>query len=75
VVQSLPLTIGIEVKRIVVLDALRRQRNVSDYKGDDVEFSTAECCIAEARRVINDVLAWRKANRSALVSKSNNQQN
>jgi hypothetical protein len=33
VIQSLPLTIGLESKRLIVLDALRRQRNVADYRG------------------------------------------
>jgi hypothetical protein len=61
VIQSLPLTIGIEAKRVVVLDALRRQRNVADYTGDDIDDSTAEHCITEARRLIDEVMAWRKA--------------
>jgi hypothetical protein len=67
VIQSLSLTIGIEAKRIVVLDALRRQRNVSDYTGDDIDDSTAEHCIVEAVRLIDDVLAWRKTNRPDLI--------
>lgn len=36
VLQSTPLTLGLSAKRVVVLDALRRQRNISDYTGDDV---------------------------------------
>ena len=71
VVQSLPLTAGIEAKRVVVLDALRRQRNVADYSGDDIDDSTAEHCITEAERLIQDVLAWRKAHRPALIAKKN----
>lgn len=67
VLQSLPLTIGLEAKRIVVLDTLRRQRNVADYTGDDIDGSTAEHCIAEARQLIDDVLAWRKAHRPDLI--------
>ncbi len=69
VVQSVPLTAGIAAKRVVVLDALRRQRNVADYSGDDIDDSTAEHCITEAERLIQDVLAWRKANRPALTPK------
>lgn len=68
VVQSLPLTIGIESKRVVVLDALRRQRNVSDYTGDDVDESMAEHCVAEGERLIDEVIAWRKSSRPQLVS-------
>ena len=68
VVQSLPLTADLDPKRVVVLDALRRQRNVSDYTGDDIDDSTAEHCIVEATQLIEDILAWRKANRPALMS-------
>ena len=67
VVQSLPLTAGVEAKRVVVLDALRRQRNVAHYSGDDIDDSTAEHCITEAERLLQDLLAWRKAHRPALI--------
>jgi hypothetical protein len=70
VVQSLTLTIGIESKRVVVLDALRRQRNVADYTGDDIDISTAEHCITEAQRLIDDVIAWRKTKRPELIPKA-----
>src|SRR3990170_890722 len=66
VVQSLPLTIGIDSKRVVVLDALRRQRNVADYTGDNVDESTAEHCIAQAEQLVDDVTAWRKSQRPEL---------
>lgn len=69
VLQSAPLTLGLSSKRVVVLDALRRQRNVSDYTGDDVDESTAENCITEARRLIDEVIAWRAANHPELVPK------
>lgn len=67
VIQSLPLTIGLESKRLIVLDTLRRQRNVADYTGDDVDATTAEHCIAAAKRLIEDVAAWRKSNRPDLL--------
>lgn len=67
VVQSLSLTMGIESKRVVVLDTLRRQRNVADYTGDDIDASTAEHCIAEAEKLIDDVVVWRKSKRPELV--------
>ena len=70
VLQSTPLTLGLSSRRVVVLDALRRQRNVSDYTGDDVDDSTAENCITEARRLIDEVVAWREANRPELVPKT-----
>lgn len=33
-IQTLPTTIGLEQTTVIVLDALRKQRNVSDYEGD-----------------------------------------
>ena len=50
VVQGLPLTIGLTAARATVLDALRRQRNVSDYTGEDIDDSTAEHLRAELPR-------------------------
>jgi hypothetical protein len=70
VLQSTPLTLGLPAKRVVVLDALRRQRNISDYTGDDIDDSTAENCIAEAKRLIGEVIAWRDANKPDLAPKS-----
>jgi len=67
VLQSTPLTIGLQASRMVVLDTLRRQRNIADYTGDDVDDSTAEHCIAEAERLLKDVAAWRKIHRPSLI--------
>jgi len=67
VIQSLPPTIGISPERVIVLDTLRRQRNVADYTGDDVDESTAQQCISEAERLIEDVASWRKSRRPDLV--------
>lgn len=75
VVQSVPLTIGVQAKRVAVLDALRRKRNVADYTGDDIDDSTAENCIDEAKRLIEDVLAWRKTNRPVLLPGKNDTEN
>jgi len=67
VVQSVPLTIDADPTRVAVLDALRRQRNVSDYTGDDVDDSTVANCIAEAERLHDDVKVWRKAHKPELI--------
>lgn len=67
VVQGLTLTIGLAPARIAVLDTLRRQRNLSDYTGDDIDDSSAENCIAEAERLLKDVASWLKANHPELI--------
>lgn len=65
VIQSLPLTIGLASARLNVLDALRRQRNISDYTGDEVDESTVEHCLDEAERLLADVKAWLEATHPA----------
>ena len=67
VVQSLPLTIGLSAKRVTVLDALRRKRNIADYTGDDIDDSSVQHCAEEARRLLKDVIDWRKDHRPKLV--------
>jgi len=71
VLQSTPLTIGLQTSRMVVLDTLRRQRNIADYTGDDIDDSTAEHCIVEAERLVEDVATWRKIHRPSLIPGKN----
>ena len=54
ILQSLPLTLGIDPKRVVVLDALRRKRNLSDYSGDEVDDASVAACIEAADRLLHD---------------------
>lgn len=68
VVQVLTLTIGLEPQRVTVLDTLRRQRNLSDYTGEDIDDSTVEHCIVEAKRLLAEVRAWLIANRPQLIA-------
>jgi hypothetical protein len=68
-VQTLPLTIGVPVPRVAVLDALRRKRNASDYTGDDIDVSSVAHCIAEAERLLADVIAWLGAHRPQVLAR------
>ena len=67
VVQGLTLTIGLAPGRVTVLDTLRRKRNLSDYSGEDIDDSSAEHCIVEADRLLQDVTAWLKVHRPQLT--------
>jgi hypothetical protein len=58
VVQSLPTTIGLSNDRMVVLDALRRKRNLTDYTGADVDAGSATACTEQADQLLKDVRAW-----------------
>src|SRR3954469_25830397 len=47
-IQSLPLTLGVDNATWVVLDALRRKRNANDYTGDVVMPDMVTECITQA---------------------------
>ena len=67
VIQGLALTIGLTGARINVLDTLRRQRNLSDYTGEDIDDSLVGHCIAEAGQLLQEVTAWLRANRPTMA--------
>ena len=57
-IQSLPLTLGLANTTWVVLDALRRKRNVSDYQGDPIEPEAVSECIAQATALLATTRRW-----------------
>lgn len=67
VIQSLPQTIGLPTERMLVLDVLRRKRNLTDYSGGWIDENAMEQCILEARDLLRDVDAWFKEQRPDLV--------
>ncbi len=65
--QALTRTIGLERDRMIVLDALRKQRNVSDYIGDPVSERALNECIIAAEALHEDVQAWLRKNHPELT--------
>ena len=66
--QTLPKTLGVDQEVVIVLDALRKQRNLSDYEGDPVsEGAVAECC-RQAELLIDHTRAWLGQQRPALLA-------
>lgn len=63
-IQSLVKTIGIETDRMIVLDALRKQRNVTDYSGDLVEDAAVKECLEQAQDLLVLTIAWLKTQSS-----------
>lgn len=51
-IQTMTLTLGLDQDRIVVLDALRRQRNLADYSGETISESIAIECLASAEALL-----------------------
>ncbi|MDX2479589.1 MAG: hypothetical protein QNK24_04550 [Desulfuromusa sp.] len=66
-IQTLPKSFGLNRQRIVILDALRRKRNVSDYMGGYVDQSATDTCIVEAQTLLKDVESWLAEQRPDLL--------
>jgi hypothetical protein len=65
-IQSLPLSMGLDTKTMVLLDTLRKQRNISDYDGDPVSPAAVEEGLKQAARLLEALRAWLKKNRPDL---------
>ena len=50
--QALPLTMGLPNDIIIVLDALRKQRNLNDYEGDPIGDAVVIECLAQAQTLL-----------------------
>lgn len=66
-IQSLPLTIGLDSDTLIILDTLRKQRNVADYSGDIVPESAMQECLSRAEDLFQDVSEWIKTNKPDLL--------
>ncbi len=66
-IQTLNLTVGVAMEQVIFLDALRKQRNVSDYSGDLVSDAAVAECLASAEELLVHVRAWLMANRGDLL--------
>lgn len=66
-IQALSQTIDLNKETVIVLDALRKQRNVADYSGDIVPASAVDECIKHAENLLHDVNHWLKENKPELI--------
>jgi hypothetical protein len=65
--QTLPLTIGLPQPRVIVLDALRKQRNLADYSGEPVSDAAAAECLASAKELQAALRAWLAKNKPEML--------
>ena len=65
--QTLPLTVGLAQPKVIVLDALRKQRNLADYSGELVPDSAAAECLASAQELLAHLGAWLAVNKPELL--------
>ena len=67
VIQSLPKTVGLPNARVVVLDQLRKKRNLNDYTGSGVTSEEAAACVRAAEDLAATVEQWLRTNRPDLL--------
>ena len=60
-------TLGVSPATVRVLDALRKQRNLSDYSGDLIPDAAAAECLTSAQELFSHVRSWLQANRPDLL--------
>lgn len=56
--QALPKSLGVAPERVVVLDTLRRKRNLNDYDGEPVTDATLATCLEEAAALLRHTQDW-----------------
>lgn len=67
-IQTLSQTIGLDKQTTIVLDKLRKQRNVADYSGDIVPESATRECLDYAKQLLQQVEAWLRDNKPEFLS-------
>jgi hypothetical protein len=67
VIQSLPKTVGLANERMIVLDQLRKKRNLSDYNGADIAEEEAAACVRAAEDIALTVEKWLRENHPDLT--------
>lgn len=65
-IQTLSLTVGLDQETVIVLDALRKQRNINDYEGSQISEQMVTECINQAKHLHKIVNSWVLSNRPDL---------
>lgn len=66
-IQTLPRTIGLDAPTMLLLDQMRKQRNVIDYDGDLVSEALAEEAVRHATDLLARVRAWIREHKPQLL--------
>jgi len=62
-IQTLPVSIGLENTQMIILDKMRRTRNLNDYSGDLVSEEEAAACVRSAEALLSTLTDWLNQNR------------
>jgi hypothetical protein len=66
-IQSLPQTIGLANNEMILLDQMRKQRNVIDYSGDVVSATLANTAVRQANLLMIQIENWLRKNKPELL--------
>jgi hypothetical protein len=66
-IQTLPLTFGLANEEWLVLDALRKKRNINDYSGDLIDPESLRECLVRAKDLIDTAQAWLRQQHPAFL--------
>lgn len=67
-IQSLGLTMGVATSTMIVLDGLRKVRNLSDYVGDPVTEAALASCLEEADKLLAHTRQWLRDHHPELLA-------
>jgi hypothetical protein len=67
-IQTLVASVGLAPAEVIVLDALRKQRNLTDYSGDPVPEAVVAECLASAQALLAHLVAWLRVNRPEVMT-------
>lgn len=68
--QALPLTMGLDKDTVIVLDALRKQRNLGDYEGNPVTDAAVAECLTQADSLLAHTQQWLAKQRPDLLAQT-----
>jgi uncharacterized protein (UPF0332 family) len=63
-IQLLSKTLKIDNNTVIILDVMRKQRNVADYSGDIIPESTMRDCISQAEKLLILFKEWLSKSKS-----------
>ena len=66
-IQALGQTIASDKKKVMMLDAMRKQRNAADYTGDPISTATLVECVEHAETLLAEVSEWLRINKPELL--------
>ena len=67
-IQTLPQSMAISADVVLVLDALRRKRNLADYVGEGIDAESLRECVAQAEALSRHALAWLEQRHADLLA-------